>query len=74
MRMPKSWLRPILAATLCVGVGQGQAALFERGRNRTSVVLGVNNLTNELYAEFANASFFRPEPRRSVSTAIVVEF
>jgi hemoglobin/transferrin/lactoferrin receptor protein len=53
---------------------RAQAALFARGRNRTSLVLGVHNLTNELYAEFANASFFRPEPRRSVSTAIVVEF
>lgn len=51
-----------------------QGALIDHGRNRTSIVLGVNNLTNELYAEFANASFFRPEPRRSVSTAIVVEF
>jgi len=51
-----------------------EASLFERGRNRTSVLLGVNNLTNELYAESANASFFRPEPRRSVSSAIVVAF
>jgi hemoglobin/transferrin/lactoferrin receptor protein len=51
-----------------------QAALFERGRNRTSVAVGVHNLTNELYAEFANASFFRPEPGRNVSTAIIVEF
>jgi outer membrane receptor protein involved in Fe transport len=25
----------------------------------------VENLTNELYAEFANVSFFRPEPRRN---------
>ena len=53
---------------------RAEAALFERGRNRTSLVLGVSNLTNELYAESANASFFRPEPRRSVSTAIVVGF
>ena len=53
---------------------RAEAALFERGRNRTSLVVGVNNLTNELYAESANASFFRPEPRRSVSTAIVVGF
>ena len=50
------------------------AALFDRGRNRTSLVVGVSNLTNELYSEFANASFFRPEPRRSVSTAIVIGF
>jgi len=53
---------------------RAQASLFERGRNRTSLVFGVHNLTDELYAEFANASFFRPEPRRSVSTALVVEF
>ena len=53
---------------------RAQAALFERGRSRTSLMLGVNNLTNALYAEFANASFFRPEPRRSLSTSLVVEF
>ena len=53
---------------------RAQALLFERGRNRTSLVVGVRNLTDELYAEFANASFFRPEPRRSLNTALVVEF
>jgi len=53
---------------------RAEASLFERGRNRTSLVFGVHNLTDELYAEFANASFFRPEPRRNVSTALVVEF
>ena len=53
---------------------RAQAALFERGRSRTSLMLGVNNLTNALYAEFANASFFRPEPRRSLSTSLIVEF
>jgi outer membrane receptor protein involved in Fe transport len=53
---------------------RAQAALFDHGRNRTSLVLGINNLTNELYAEFANASFFRPEPRRSLITSLVVEF
>ena len=51
-----------------------QALLLENGRGRTSLVLGVNNLTNALYAEFANASFFRPEPRRSLSTSLVIEF
>ena len=53
---------------------RAEASLFQRGRSRTSVVFGVHNLTDELYAEFANASFFRPEPRRNVSTALVVEF
>jgi outer membrane receptor protein involved in Fe transport len=53
---------------------RAQIGLFERGRNRTSVAFAVHNLTNELYAEFANAAFFRPEPGRSLSTSLVVEF
>jgi hemoglobin/transferrin/lactoferrin receptor protein len=53
---------------------RAQATLLENARGRTSLVLGVNNLTNALYAEFANASFFRPEPQRSLSTSLVIEF
>jgi len=53
---------------------RAQAMLFENTRGRTSLVLGLNNLTNALYAEFANASFFRPEPRRSLSTSLIIEF
>jgi hemoglobin/transferrin/lactoferrin receptor protein len=53
---------------------RAEGALFQRGKYRTSVVVGVHNLTNELYAEFANASFFRPEPRRSLVTSLMVEF
>jgi outer membrane receptor protein involved in Fe transport len=53
---------------------RAQAALFDTGRGRTSLAVGVSNLTNELYAEFANASFFRPEPGRSLITSLVVEF
>jgi outer membrane receptor protein involved in Fe transport len=53
---------------------RAQLSLFERGRNRTSLAFGVHNLTNELYAEFANASFFRPEPGRNVSTSLIIEF
>ena len=53
---------------------RGSAVLFQRGANRTSILLSVENLTNELYAEFSNATFFRPEARRNVQAAIVVEF
>ena len=53
---------------------RGSALLFQRGANRTSLLLSVENLTNELYSEFSNATFFRPEPRRNVQAAIVVEF
>lgn len=40
--------------------------LFRQGSHTHRVNLTVANLANELYAEFANASFFRPEPQRSL--------
>ena len=40
--------------------------------NRVSVAL--TNLTNQLYAEFSNASFFRPEPKRNLTLAWEVVF
>jgi len=36
--------------------------------------MAVTNLTNALYAEFSNASFFRPEPKRNVTLAWEVSF
>jgi len=45
------------------------ARLFNAGPIAHSVTVVVNNVTNELYAEFANASFFRPEPKRSLALA-----
>jgi len=40
--------------------------VFRLGRMEHHLRVSVENLTNELYAEFSNASFFRPQPRRSV--------
>lgn len=40
------------------------AVLLERGRWRHELQLTAENLTDELYAEFSNATFFRPEPGR----------
>jgi hypothetical protein len=40
------------------------AFLFETAGVRHDVTLWVENLSDELYAEFSNASFFRPEPGR----------
>ncbi|MGH7551436.1 MAG: TonB-dependent receptor, partial [Longimicrobiales bacterium] len=42
------------------------ATVFRRGDHAHRVTVGVENLTNELYAESSNVSFFRPEPRRSL--------
>lgn len=44
----------------------GGARLFEAAGLTHEATLWVDNLSNALYAEFANASFFRPEPGRSV--------
>ncbi len=38
------------------------------------VVVGLTNLTNELYAEFSNASFFRPEPKRNLTLSWQLSF
>jgi hypothetical protein len=34
----------------------------------------VNNLSNALFAEFSNASFFRPEPKRMLAVAWTTTF
>jgi outer membrane receptor protein involved in Fe transport len=46
----------------------------EIGGVRQGITVAVNNLTNTLYAETANASFFRPEPKRSVTVSLDVTF
>jgi hemoglobin/transferrin/lactoferrin receptor protein len=53
---------------------RGGVDLPEFGGFRQSITVSVNNLTNELYAETANASFFRPEPKRSVTVSLDVTF
>jgi outer membrane receptor protein involved in Fe transport len=42
--------------------------------NRNHLLVTVANLTNELYAEFQNASFFRPEPKRNLIVTWTTEF
>jgi outer membrane receptor protein involved in Fe transport len=39
-----------------------------------AVTIGVNNLTNALYAEAANTSFFRPQPKRGFTLTFLVNF
>jgi outer membrane receptor protein involved in Fe transport len=53
---------------------RGRLLLLDRAGLRNWVGLAVENLTNELYAEAANASFFRPEPRRSATLSWTTEF
>lgn len=48
--------------------------LFDYGRTTHSLVLGVENLTDELYAEFSNATFFRPAPKRTLLVSWATSF
>ena len=42
----------------------GGVVLFQHGSQEHSLTFAIDNLTDELYAEFSNVSFFRPEPGR----------
>ncbi|MFQ5745970.1 MAG: TonB-dependent receptor plug domain-containing protein [Gemmatimonadota bacterium] len=53
---------------------RGGVRLFTRGRVTSSLAISVENLTNELYAEFSNASFFRPEPKRTLLVSWISSF
>jgi outer membrane receptor protein involved in Fe transport len=52
----------------------GGVTLFERASQQHTLGLVIDNLTDELYAEFSNATFFRPQPKRSVSASYRVRF
>ena len=49
-------------------------ALPGSGRFEHDLALVIDNLTDELYAEFSNATFFRPQPARSTSVSYRVRF
>lgn len=53
---------------------RGGVRVLEFGRTSHDLVVGVENLTNELYAEFSNASFFRPAPKRTLLVSWVTSF
>ena len=48
--------------------------LFQRAGVTNRLALVVENIGDRLYAEFPNASFFRPEPGRNISLALVTSF
>ena len=45
---------------------RAEITVIRTGAHAQRLGVAVTNLTDALYAEFANASFFRPEPRRSL--------
>ncbi len=69
----KSPIGPVLPG-FTVHSLRGGAKLFSTGALEHGVNFSLNNLTNRLYAEFANASFFRPEPKRSAAISWTTSF
>ena len=64
---------PVLPAFTVQSVRAGVRG-WTFGNVRQDFTVGVNNIGNVLYAEAANASFFRPEPRRNVVLAVSTAF
>ena len=52
----------------------GGVTLRERGGLSHAVTVILDNLTDELYAEFSNATFFRPQPQRNLTVAYTVRY
>lgn len=55
------------------GIGAG-ARLFEFNGMANELTVWLENATDELYAEFSNATFFRPEPGRTMKVSYRVTF
>jgi len=53
---------------------RGGMTILERGPLTHRITVGLENLTDELYADFANAAFFRPSPGRSFVVQLDVIF
>ncbi|HET9949538.1 MAG TPA: TonB-dependent receptor [Longimicrobiales bacterium] len=66
-------LGAVLPAFTVHGVRAG-ARLAEIGGLTYGVTLSLANVTNDLYAETANAGFFRPEPGRNLTVTLDVSF
>ncbi|MGZ4780097.1 MAG: TonB-dependent receptor plug domain-containing protein [Thermoanaerobaculia bacterium] len=68
---------PVVGTTLPAftihGVGAG-ARVFQTASTRHDVSVWLENATNELYAEFSNATFFRPEPGRTFKVSYRIGF
>lgn len=66
-------LGPVIPA-FTVHSARASVRLAERAGVSNRLMLTVENIGNKLYAEFPNASFFRPEPGRSVNVALTTSF
>jgi outer membrane receptor protein involved in Fe transport len=70
---PPPLVGEILPSFTIHSLGAG-VTLPDTGRVGHGFAVLVDNLTDELYAEFSNASFFRPQPGRSVTATYRLRF
>ena len=70
---PLSPIGPVLPAFTVHSIAGG-VTLFESAGMRHTLQVEVANVTDELYAEFSNASFFRPEAGRHVTASYRLQF
>jgi outer membrane receptor protein involved in Fe transport len=66
-------LGPVIPDFL-VHSARASGVVFQTRDVVNELALRIENIGNRLYAESPNASFFRPEPGRNVSLALVVRF
>jgi outer membrane receptor protein involved in Fe transport len=66
-------LGPVIPAFV-VHSARASVVAFQTRQFVNELVMKIENIGNRLYAEFPNASFFRPEPGRNVSLALLVRF
>jgi hemoglobin/transferrin/lactoferrin receptor protein len=52
----------------------GGVTLYDNGRQAHELGVVVDNVSDELYAEFSNATFFRPEPERNVTVTYRLKY
>lgn len=64
----------VLPAFTVQDLRAGVTVLRTEGGQVHRLNVAVTNLTNQLYAEFSNASFFRPEPKRNLTLTWEVSF
>ncbi len=64
----------VLPAFTVQDLRAGVTVLRTEGGQVHRLNVGITNLTNQLYAEFSNASFFRPEPKRNLTLSWEVSF
>ncbi len=67
-------LGDILPSFTVMNVSGGVTLFTTDVGQRHRIEARVTNLTNQLYAEFSNASFFRPEPKRNLTVSYTVSF